>query len=63
LQIVHAAHQLFHRASLLTAPTQVVTTADLSRCLSASVQQAFLPKFENEGQDSSIADAIVQQVN
>jgi hypothetical protein len=26
------------------------------------VQQAFLPKFENEGQDSSIADAIVQQV-
>lgn len=25
----------------------------------AAVQQAFLPKFENEGQDTRIADAIV----
>jgi hypothetical protein len=35
----------------------------MGRILSARVQQAFLPKFENECQDSSIADAIVQQAD
>lgn len=42
---------------------QVTTDTDLSQLLSAQVQQAFLPKFENEGQDASIADAIVADAN
>jgi hypothetical protein len=45
------------------AHIQVETDACMTRILSARVQQAFLPKFENEGQDSSIADAIVQQAD
>lgn len=40
---------------------QVTTNQDASRVLGARVQQAFLPKFENEGQDASVADAIVAQ--
>ena len=40
-------------------PVQVFTSPSLDRLISAQVQQAFLPKFENEGQDASIADAIV----
>ncbi len=38
-------------------------TPSLDTLLSASVQQAFLPKFENEGQDASVADAIVAGAN
>ncbi|GFR51493.1 hypothetical protein Agub_g13855, partial [Astrephomene gubernaculifera] len=34
-------------------------SADLRRVHSARVQQAFLPKFENEGQDAAVADAVV----
>lgn len=30
--------------------------------LSASVRQAFLPKFENEDKDTSIASSIVEEV-
>jgi hypothetical protein len=48
---------------LLPKPVQVETDAAMSRVVSVRVQQAFLPKFENEGQDSSIADAIVQQAD
>lgn len=33
---------------------QVETPPCLSRVLSARVQQAFLPKFENEGQDAEV---------
>ncbi|KIZ00475.1 hypothetical protein MNEG_7483 [Monoraphidium neglectum] len=36
----------------------VVTDASVTRALSAGVQQAFLPKFENEGQDEAIADQV-----
>lgn len=42
---------------------QVETNADMTQLLSARVQQAFLPKFENEGLDTSIADAIVAQAD
>ena len=42
---------------------QVVVDSSMSKVISARVEQAFLPKFENEGQDSSIADAIVQQAD
>jgi hypothetical protein len=35
-----------------------VTDASVTRALSAGVQQAFLPKFENEGQDEAIADQV-----
>ncbi|EFJ47228.1 hypothetical protein VOLCADRAFT_105196 [Volvox carteri f. nagariensis] len=38
---------------------QVETNEDLSRLVAARVQQAFLPKFENEGQDTSVADRVV----
>ena len=44
-----------HAACLL----QVTTNSSLDTIISTRVQQAFLPKFENEGQDSSVADAIV----
>lgn len=44
-------------------PMQVVTSLDICTIHSAAVQQAFLPKFENEGQDSSIADAIVSSAD
>jgi hypothetical protein len=40
----------------------VTTSSDLSKVVEARVQQAFLPKFENESQDSAVADAIVAQV-
>ena len=43
-------------------PPQVVTDSALKTIKAAHVQQAFLPKFENEGQDSHIADQIVAQV-
>ena len=33
-------------------------SADLQTLLRARVLQAFLPKFENEGQDVSVAEAI-----
>lgn len=46
----HACHALH---------VQVSTSPTLDHLISAQVLQAFLPKFENEGQDSSIADAIV----
>ncbi|GFH27936.1 uncharacterized protein HaLaN_26333 [Haematococcus lacustris] len=42
---------------------QVQTSRDLSQCQASSVRQAFLPKFENEGQDESIAQAIVDQAD
>lgn len=38
-------------------------SADMGSAVSASVLQAFLPKFENEGQNSRIADAIVVQAD
>lgn len=41
---------------------QVATSADASKALGSSVRQAFLPKFENEDRDTSIADSIVEQV-
>eukprot|EP00798_Chlamydomonas_sp_ICE-L_P020785 gene20785-27611_t len=55
LQNCSLSDMLLYRGLLL----KVCATASLDRILSARVQQAFLPKFENEGQDSSIADAIV----
>lgn len=42
---------------------QVEVDDTYQHVLSARVQQAFLPKFENEGQDSSISDSIVQQAD
>ncbi|KXZ53709.1 hypothetical protein GPECTOR_6g626 [Gonium pectorale] len=45
---------LLYRGLLL----QVEASPDLSSVLSARVQQAFLPKFENEGQDATVADAV-----
>jgi hypothetical protein len=41
---------------------QVTASADVSRVLSACVRQAFLPKFETEDKDTSIANCIVDQV-
>ncbi len=41
---------------------QVITDPKVKVLASAQVQQAFLPKFENEGQDTQVADAIVEQV-
>jgi predicted naringenin-chalcone synthase len=35
-----------------------VTDGAARRVLSARVQQAFLPKFENEGQDAAVADKV-----
>lgn len=48
---------------LAPRPRQVATDASVSRVVDARVQQAFLPKFENEGQDASVADAIVSQAD
>lgn len=42
---------------------QVVASQHLDIIHSAEVQQAFLPKFENEGQDATVAEAIVKQVS
>jgi len=39
---------------------QITTDESLTRVLSASVQQAFLSKFENEGQAAATADQIVE---
>jgi hypothetical protein len=44
---------------VLCLAVQVVTDATLQQLCWAEVQQAFLPKFENEGQDQSIAADIV----
>ena len=46
----------------MTLAVQVETDVKVEHVLSARLQQAFLPKFENEGQDMSIASTIVQQV-
>mgnify|MGYP001807249188 CR=1 FL=1 len=43
-------HTLPHRTPHPSACPQVETTADMSAVTAARVQQAFLPKFENEGQ-------------
>ncbi|WIA17822.1 hypothetical protein OEZ85_009328 [Tetradesmus obliquus] len=59
LQHCSASDLMLLRGLLL----KVETNAAMDRILSARVQQAFLPKFENEGQDSSIADAIVQHAD
>jgi hypothetical protein len=37
----------------------VSTSPSMDKVVTAGVRQSFLPKFENEGQDSSIADTIV----
>ena len=66
----HSNHSLTHLTPPLSHFVQlyrglllrVATTPDCSKLLSARVQQAFLPKFENEGQDTAVADAIVEQV-
>mmetsp|Transcript_3274 Transcript_3274/g.8755 ORF Transcript_3274/g.8755 Transcript_3274/m.8755 type:complete len:162 (+) Transcript_3274:170-655(+) len=41
---------------------EVTTTSDVTSVLGASVRQAFLPKFETEDKDTSIANRIVDQV-
>ena len=46
-------------AQLSSMVKQITASASLDEIHSAYVQQAFLPKFENEGQDASIADAVV----
>jgi hypothetical protein len=43
----------------LTSAVQASLSPDLQALNWAGVQQAFLPKFENEAQDSSVAGAIV----
>ncbi|KAG2437038.1 hypothetical protein HYH02_011301 [Chlamydomonas schloesseri] len=55
LQNCSSSDLLLYRGLLL----QVETTADVSAITAARVQQAFLPKFENEGQDAAVADAVV----
>ncbi|KAF5835395.1 hypothetical protein DUNSADRAFT_7480 [Dunaliella salina] len=42
---------------------EVSTTPNVSSVLSASVRQAFLPKFETEDKDASIANCIVDQAS
>jgi len=39
------------------------STPTFDRVLAASVAQAFLPKFENEGQDQQIADQIMREAS
>jgi len=43
-------------------PLQVTTSLDATQAYSASVRQAFLPKFETEDKDASVASCIVDQV-
>ncbi|GLI67104.1 hypothetical protein VaNZ11_011309 [Volvox africanus] len=56
LQHFSSSDALLYRGLLL----QVDTTEDVSRILSARVQQAFLPKFENEGQDAAVAERVAE---
>ncbi|GIM05298.1 hypothetical protein Vretimale_9759, partial [Volvox reticuliferus] len=56
LQNFSSSDMLLYRGLLL----QVDTTGDLSHILSARVQQAFLPKFENEGQDAAVAERVAE---
>ncbi|GIL53591.1 hypothetical protein Vafri_9205 [Volvox africanus] len=56
LQHFSSSDALLYRGLLL----QVDTTGDVSRILSARVQQAFLPKFENEGQDAAVAERVAE---
>ncbi|GMH43609.1 hypothetical protein BSKO_11531 [Bryopsis sp. KO-2023] len=74
LIILHAQHdgvfkKYFKNATASDLPLfrgmflKATLTRDLSRPLAARVQQAFLPKFENEGEDVHMADKIVSQSN
>ncbi|GLC34248.1 hypothetical protein PLESTF_000823000 [Pleodorina starrii] len=56
LQNFSSSDLLLYRGLLLL----VETAPDMSRLMSARAQQAFLPKFENEGQDAAVADRVAE---